>query len=120
MGNRTVVVVDDEDLIRDAVSLSLEVEGFEVTCFENGAEALENIDKLEPCLILLDLTMPVMDGWAFLQKWVSLPVYQNVPIVVMSAVGSAPDVLEKGATGYLRKPVELNVLISTVGQHCSC
>ncbi len=112
----TVLVVDDDPDILDALSEILEAEGYGVTRARNGQEALERLSPERPDLILLDLMMPVMDGWAFARHMRERgPGLSELPIIVLSAdrnVGArARDI---GAVGHLAKPFELSDLLSLV------
>jgi CheY-like chemotaxis protein len=110
-----VLVVDDDPDILEALSEILEAEGFEIRRARNGKEALERLEPQPPNLILLDLMMPVMDGWEFAQRMRQKPAVADIPIIVLSAdrnVGSkAADI---GAVGHLAKPFELNDLLDMV------
>lgn len=120
MSVKTVVIIEDDELISGTLSMALELEGYTVHCFENAKVALDSLDGIEPCLILLDLMMPVMTGWQFLDYWAKQLERSMIPVVVMSAVGSLDALTERGAKSYLRKPVDLNVLLSTVRSLCKC
>ena len=112
----TVLVVDDDPDILEALSEILEAEGFEIRRARNGKEALERLEPEAPQLILLDLMMPVMDGWEFAQRMRQRPPeIARIPIIVLSAdrnVGSKATDL--GAVGHLAKPFELNDLLELV------
>ncbi|MCP3142550.1 response regulator [Pyxidicoccus xibeiensis] len=114
-GAPVVLVVDDDPDILEALSEILEAEGFEIRRARNGKEALERLEPEPPNLILLDLMMPVMDGWEFAQRMRQKPTVADIPIIVLSAdrnVGSkAADI---GAVGHLAKPFELNDLLDMV------
>jgi two-component system, chemotaxis family, chemotaxis protein CheY len=113
--NALVLVVDDDPDILEALSEILEAEGFEVRRAKNGLEALERLGPTAPDLVLLDLMMPVMDGWEFAQKMRQKDEYGRVPIIVLSAdrnVGNKAK--EIGAVGHLAKPFELNDLLDMV------
>lgn len=110
-----VLVVDDDPDILEALAEILEVEGFEIRRARNGQEALEKLYSPAPQLILLDLMMPVMDGWEFAHRLHQRKDVGNVPVIVLSAdrnVGSKAQ--EIGAVGYLAKPFELNELLELV------
>jgi two-component system, chemotaxis family, chemotaxis protein CheY len=113
--SNVVLVVDDDPDILEALSEILEAEGFEIRRARNGKEALEKLEPEPPQLILLDLMMPVMDGWEFAQRMRQRPGVATIPIIVLSAdrnVGSkATDI---GAVGHLAKPFELNDLLEMV------
>jgi two-component system chemotaxis response regulator CheY len=111
-----ILVVDDDPDILEALSEILEAEGFEIRRARNGKEALERLEPDPPRLILLDLMMPVMDGWEFAQRMRQKPqAISSIPLIVLSAdrnVGSkASDI---GAVGHLAKPFELNDLLELV------
>jgi CheY-like chemotaxis protein len=116
LGTHVVLVVDDDPDILEALSEILEAEGFEILRARNGKEALEKLEKQPPQLILLDLMMPVMDGFEFAQRMrQQRPEVANIPFIVLSAdrnVGSKAQ--EIGAVGFLAKPFELNDLLDMV------
>jgi CheY-like chemotaxis protein len=108
------MVVDDDPDILEALSEILEAEGLDIRRARNGQEALDRLGPIPPKLILLDLMMPVMDGWEFAQR-----LHQrddgNIPIIVLSAdrnVGAKAR--ELGAIGHLAKHFELNELLQLV------
>lgn len=114
-GSNVVLVVDDDPDILEALSEILEAEGFEIRRARNGKEALERLEPNPPQLILLDLMMPVMDGWEFAQRMKQRPSVAGIPIIVLSAdrnVGNKA--AEIGAVGHLAKPFELNDLLDMV------
>ena len=118
---RKVLVVEDNEDIRDAVAVSLEDAGYDVSVAANGAIAIDALRESNdlPCLILLDLMMPVMDGVQFLQEMRSDPRLSALPVVVITADGSAiTKATALGTHGGLRKPVRLNELLSTVSKYC--
>ena len=84
----SVLVVDDDPDVRDTVVLALEDEGFAVLEAAHGAAALEVVAHAEPAVILLDMRMPVVDGWEFARRYRELPV-PHAPIVVLSAAADA-------------------------------
>jgi CheY-like chemotaxis protein len=108
-------VVDDDPDILEALSEILESEGFGIRQARNGLEALELVAKLQPNLILLDLMMPVMDGWEFAERMRGRSDWAQIPVIVLSAdrnIGTKAR--ELGALGYLAKPFELNELLTMV------
>jgi two-component system, chemotaxis family, chemotaxis protein CheY len=110
-----VMVVDDEPAIRHAVEAVLVEEGFEVDTAPNGAVALEALDSARPDAILLDLRMPVMDGYAFLDAHQRRPA-PRAPVIVCSTAPDAARLVNKGAAGYLRKPFDIDELIETINR----
>jgi CheY-like chemotaxis protein len=106
-----VLVVDDDEAIRDVVAEVLRDEGYSVVCAENGAQALREIEgDHHPDLVLLDLMMPVMSGWEVLEQLQANQELARIPVVVVSAM-SAP-----GAREHLAKPIDLDRLLDTVGR----
>lgn len=112
-----VLIVEDDSCIRETVKEVLEMEGYRVHTAENGREALELLrnDIAYPVLILLDLMMPVMNGWQFLEARRNSRTFSKLPVVVVSAV--AEEARDSGATEILRKPPDLESLLSAVRHH---
>ena len=109
----TVLVVDDDTSILDTVSSILSGEGYDVVSASSGQEALEAVARKLPLLILLDMRMPVMDGWAVARALRGQGI--TVPIIVMTAAESARRWADEvGAEGYLAKPFGLDDLLATV------
>lgn len=109
----TVLVVDDDTSILDTVSSILSGEGYDVVSAATGQEALAAVARRQPLLILLDMRMPVMDGWAVARALREQGI--KVPIVVMTAAESAERWADEvGAEGYLAKPFGLDELLATV------
>jgi len=105
--------VDDDPAILETVSEILQFEGYPVRTATNGAEALEALAKCVPSLVLLDMRMPVLDGWGFARELAARGV--EVPIVVMTAAQDARRwAAEIGAEGYVAKPFELAELLAAV------
>ena len=117
---KEVLVVDDDAAIRDALREVLTEEGYSVTTAPNGEEALGRLRQSDrpPGLILLDLMMPVMDGWQFLDQLAHEPAMQAVPVVVLSANPSVAGHARDDVLLYLRKPIDLDRLVETVGRWC--
>lgn len=109
----TVLVVDDDTSILDTVSSILSGEGYHVVSAATGEEALAAVARKQPALILLDMRMPIMDGWAVARALREQGI--QVPIVVMTAAESAKRWADEvGAEGYLAKPFGLDDLLATV------
>jgi CheY-like chemotaxis protein len=115
-----VLVVEDDPDIREAMTLILEGAGYTVCGAEHGADALARLrGGLGPCVILLDLTMPVMDGWAFCEETEKDPALAALPIVVVSAV--PPKAIRDSsvrAVARLTKPLDVTKLLVEVERHC--
>jgi CheY-like chemotaxis protein len=109
-----ILVVDDDDSIRHIVRLCLSDEGYEVVEAENGAIALEALPDLQPALILLDLRMPVMDGWEFVRRYRDGP-GPHAPIVAfVAALNATQDCADLDTAAILSKPFDLDDLIAAV------
>lgn len=94
----------------------LENEGFEISVASNGQEGLEVIEQMPPpCLVLLDLMMPVMSGEDFLRHLRQHPTFHALPVIIVTASGRQP---LPGAQGILKKPFEIGELFATVAAHC--
>jgi CheY-like chemotaxis protein len=119
MCNGSILVVDDDDAIRQAVQEILEMEGYNVTTAANGAEALQLLKELPPpCVILLDLMMPVLNGWQFLEAKSKTAAIEQLPVVVVSAVADPTRESDHGATQIVRKPPDVDSLLEIVSQYC--
>jgi CheY-like chemotaxis protein len=116
--DRTILVVDDNACIREALRDLLELEGYRVAEAENGRVALDRLSELPvPSLIILDLIMPVMTGSEFLWAARSGGESAHVPILVFSALPGASWAARQ-ADRALRKPIDIDVLLSTVAELC--
>jgi CheY-like chemotaxis protein len=109
-----VLVVDDENDIRQALAEVLAFEGFVVEAARDGMEALEKVRALHPRLVLLDLMMPRMNGWEFRRAQKDDPDLARIPVLIISAFAPTGD-LE--AEGYIEKPFDVEELVSAVRRH---
>src|SRR5687767_5127258 len=119
MSGRTVLVVDDHPDNREIVAMVLRSHGYQVLEAENGADALTVLSENRPCVIVLDLAMPVMDGWRFRSEQLARPELQTIPVVLYSAHSE----LDKhaaalGAAAILRKPIDVVGLTDVVDSAC--
>ena len=102
-----ILVVDDDYALRQSISEALELEGYDTVCVEHGEAALRHLEKADPpCLILLDLMMPVMDGQTFRQRILSRPALAGIPVVVLTA-GGRQMAASVPATEVLLKPLRI-------------
>jgi DNA-binding response OmpR family regulator len=116
----TILIVEDDLDIREALSQILEDEGYAVLCASNGMEALTLLraDRPPPNLILLDLMMPVMNGWQFRTEQKADAALSRIPVVVISADGNVSDKASTiDAAGYLRKPIHIENLLDELQRH---
>ncbi len=116
-----VMVVEDDYAIRETLRELLEEEGYRVTQASNGAEALARLRTMgPPRLILLDLMMPVMDGWEFRRAIRGDERLAEIPVIVLSADHALEQKIATLAVqGYLPKPFELDALLRTVERYTS-
>ncbi len=115
-----MLVVDDDADIRETITDVLEMRGYRVRSAVNGLEALNLLRSgARPCLILLDLMMPVLNGWEFRAEQTRDEQLANVPVVIISGDGSTSQkAATMGISLYLRKPLELSVMLDVVRRHC--
>ncbi len=116
-----VLIVEDEVDALDVLGIVLEEAGYEVLRATNGVEALGQLgDRRGRCsLILLDLMMPVMNGWDFRRKQREIPAFASIPVVLMSAGARLANAAgELDPVGYVTKPVEVSDLLDTVRRLC--
>jgi CheY-like chemotaxis protein len=105
-----VLVVEDDDATRGALMAILEEDGYRAVGAADGAQALSLCEKEPPDLILLDLMMPVMDGWGFLAAWADRRPKTRCPIVLLSGLSFVRDA--PGVADFLSKPVDAGKLQS--------
>ncbi|MEO6714988.1 MAG: response regulator [Mycobacteriales bacterium] len=112
-----VLVVDDDDVIRQLIRVNLELEGFEVYTATDGEDAIEKARELQPAVITLDIMMPRLDGWDAAAKLRADPETAHIKVVLLSARAQEAD-LRKGSRigvdAYLTKPFDPDELIDTV------
>lgn len=111
-----ILVVEDDPLIRETLMELLQDEGFGAASASNGEQALEWLRTHErPHAILLDLMMPVMNGWEFRQEQQEDPALAEIPMVVVSGAGDvASQAKALGAAAYICKPINFRRLLQTV------
>ena len=112
-----ILVVDDEQNIRRLISFNLSQKGHEILVARNGKEGLESAQVNQPDLILLDIMMPVMNGFDACQKLKEDPKTKHIPVIVLSAKGQMTDLDEAmrvGADNYITKPFDVEKLNDTL------
>jgi CheY-like chemotaxis protein len=117
---RLVLLVEDDHDVRESMAEALEDAHYRVLQAPNGAAALEQLRRGEPLpnLILLDLMMPIMDGWQFREAQLNDKSYADIPVVVVSATARIEKPLD-GISAFLKKPVNLEQLLDAVERHSS-
>jgi CheY-like chemotaxis protein len=115
----TVLIVEDDRDLREMLDLLLSTSGYETMTAPNGAVALEQMRERKPCLVLLDLMMPVMNGWDFRQYQRADPDLSAIPVVCISAVAQPAEVAQQLGARCIRKPFQFDVLLDEVRETCS-
>ena len=115
------MVVEDDADVREAIAEVLSDCEYKPVHAANGAEALHRLRTAEvrPCVILLDMMMPTMDGWQFRAEQKSDPSVSDIPVVVLSAHADGSEAAQMDAVAYLAKPVSLDSLVSLVERFCA-
>ena len=116
-----VFIVDDDADVRESIAEVLEDVGYRTMGAGNGEEALRTLRAASrmPCVILLDIMMPVMDGWQFRAEQRLDPRLSAIPVVVVTAHAGPGDTTEEiDAAEHLRKPIRVDLLLSTIRKFC--
>ena len=120
---KSVLIIEDDADIRESVEQVLSMEGYTVYSAGNGKEAMTLLQRIpHPPLILLDLMMPVMNGWEFLQAQRAHPQFAHLPVIIVSALPEGRALVPATgliqAEGLLRKPLDVDSLLRVVEQYC--
>ena len=116
----SILVIEDNEQNRYLVTFILESHGYRVIQATNGREGIELAEQVEPALILLDIQLPGMDGYAVAQALRSNPAFDEVPIVAVTShamVGDRDQILASGCNGYIEKPIDPETFMDDVEQH---
>ena len=116
----SILLVDDQTESSDAVGLALEHEGVHVRVAHDGEEALTMLQRgFRPCVVVVDLMMPKMDGWEFRQRQLSNPQFSGIPVLIMSGYPNADKAAGTlGVRSVLKKPLSVPRLLSLLNRHC--
>jgi CheY-like chemotaxis protein len=115
--NWVVLVVDNEQDNISVVEKVLSFAGAKVYSAMNGIEGLNLLETVSPTFILLDLSMPQMDGWEMLEKLRANPIIKHLPVIALTAHamdGDKDRAMEAGFDGYIAKPFRINTLLATI------
>jgi two-component system cell cycle response regulator DivK len=113
MSGETILYIEDNHDNRILIRRILAVEGYVIQEAENATEGLEKLNTLRPDLILMDINMPDMDGYTLTAKIRSMPGFDQVPIIALTANvmrGDRERSLEAGCDGYIQKPIDIDIL----------
>ena len=114
---RSIMVIEDDNDIRNVLVDLLSEEGYETHSAENGKDALDTLRQIpKPCLVFLDLMMPIMNGREFLDEVMKDSYLAPVPVVVVSAIADKADVT--GAVGFLKKPIDMDMILEVAERYC--
>jgi CheY-like chemotaxis protein len=114
---KTILIVEDDDTARQSLSILLQEEGYRVVTAGDGQPALEYLrDHAPPDLILLDMLLPVCDGWRFLKERRSMPLFSPVPVVIMTTIDivSREWAVAHGCAGLVKKPIAVPILLAEI------
>jgi CheY-like chemotaxis protein len=115
-----VIVIDDYDETREAIMAVLESQGFTVAGAVSGPDALDMFQAgRRPCVVLLDIRMPGMDGWETWERMKAVPDLAATPVVILSAdVADDARAKQVGIREFLRKPIDAKPLLAAIDRHC--
>jgi two-component system response regulator MprA len=123
LGGKPVLIVEDDPDIRNAIKEILEMEGHTVVTACDGLEGLEALKAIShPCVILLDVMMPRLDGWGFMQALIEehADTLTTMPVIIVSATLDAAKGAPVKPAKIIKKPVDIDALISVVARYCVC
>jgi len=115
-----ILIVEDIPNVLDLLEMTLKFQGYNVLTARNGEEALDILDKEKPVLIITDILMPKLDGFAMVQKIRTNPKTQNIPVIFLSATYITPDdrsfALRLGASRFIEKPIDTEDFLLTIAE----
>lgn len=118
--NEPLLIVEDIPNVLDLLEVTLKFQGYSVLTARNGEEALEILEKEKPGLIITDILMPKMDGFAMVQKIRTNPKTQNIPVIFLSATYITPDdrsfAMRLGASRFIEKPIDTEDFLLTIAE----
>ena len=112
-----ILLVEDNEMNRDMLSRRLERKGFEVTMAKDGGEGVELAKSSNPDIILMDMSLPVLDGWEATRKIKADDQTANIPVIALTAHAMSGDrekAIEAGCDEYDTKPIDLNRLLEKI------
>lgn len=115
-----ILIIEDNDQNRYMATFLLEKHGYEVVCAVDGPAGIELAAKVQPCLILLDIQLPKMDGYAVARELRRNPTMNGIPIVAVTSyamMGDREKSLAAGCDGYIEKPIDPETFVADVERH---
>ena len=116
MSKKAILIVEDNEVQREGLTIVLRKEGYTVLAAADGQEAISVVGVGLPDLILMDMMIPPPDGWSLMKLWKKNPALASVPVVIMTSLGVASEewASSLGACGLIRKPVDTEPLLAEV------
>jgi CheY-like chemotaxis protein len=115
-----ILVVEDVPNVLELLEVTLRFKGYEVVSAHNGLEGMEMVEKVKPALIITDILMPKMDGYAFVQRLRSIPENRRIPVIFLSATYVTPEdkrfAMSLGATRFIEKPIDTEDFLLTIAE----
>lgn len=117
---KSILIVEDDEDVRESLADLLTLRGYHVIAAVNGREALDRLEAgLRPCLIVLDLMLPVMSGWEFRRRQLANDHWAGIPTILLSGIDHlARETQRLRAVGFLPKPIDVQSLYNTVAHFC--
>ena len=112
-----ILIADDDPIIIKLLQVNLEMEGYDVVTAQDGQDAVEKAGREHPDLVMLDIMMPRMDGWAARQALLADPALKDIPVIFLSARAQQADLrkgYEAGVAEYITKPFDPVDLLDVV------
>jgi CheY-like chemotaxis protein len=113
-----VLIIEDDPAAREMLETMFRFDGYETIVARNGAEGLQEMRQCRPSAVLLDLMMPVMDGWQFRKRQLADPALASIPVVCVTGVASPHDVEARLGLPCFNKPFDIDSLLAAVARHC--
>ena len=117
MSEKTILAIDDDELVLKLLDVNFRKRGFDVAEFLGGEGAFEKAKELQPGVIILDIMMPLMDGWEVLEKLKGDTATRGIPVIILTVKSSQDDVsraMDMGADRFMMKPFDPSDLVSLV------
>ena len=119
MNDRTVLIVEDDEVIRDVLQQLLQYQGYPTVTATHGKDALQKLSGMSPpALLVMDLMMPIMNGWELLEHIRKDARWDKLPVIILSAGGEAQKLLDDPHVRFLKKPLRMNSLLEHVKALC--